>query len=64
MLELRAIKAGYGGHIVLRDVSLAVKPGTAVAVLGPNGPARPPCSGSRPGCSGPLRERCCWAGRT
>jgi branched-chain amino acid transport system ATP-binding protein len=37
MLELRGIEAGYGGHIVLRDVSLAVKPGTVVAVLGPNG---------------------------
>jgi branched-chain amino acid transport system ATP-binding protein len=37
MLELRAIEAGYSGHIVLRDVSLAVKPGTVVAVLGPNG---------------------------
>jgi branched-chain amino acid transport system ATP-binding protein len=37
MLELRGIEAGYGGHIVLRDVSLAVQPGTVVAVLGPNG---------------------------
>jgi branched-chain amino acid transport system ATP-binding protein len=37
MLELSGIKAGYGGHIVLRDVSLTVPPGTVVAVLGPNG---------------------------
>ena len=37
MLELRGIEAGYGGHIVLRDVSLTVAPGTVVAVLGPNG---------------------------
>ncbi len=37
MLELRGIEAGYGGHIVLRDVSLIVQPGTVVAVLGPNG---------------------------
>jgi branched-chain amino acid transport system ATP-binding protein len=37
MLELRGIDAGYGEHIVLRDVSLTVKPGTVVAVLGPNG---------------------------
>jgi branched-chain amino acid transport system ATP-binding protein len=37
VLELRGIEAGYGGHVVLRDVSLAVKPGTVVAVLGPNG---------------------------
>ncbi len=37
MLELRGIEAGYGGHTVLRDVSLTVPPGTVVAVLGPNG---------------------------
>ena len=37
MLELRRIAAGYGGHTVLRDVSLTVQPGTVVAVLGPNG---------------------------
>ena len=37
MLELRGIKAGYGEHTVLRDVSLTVPPGTVVAVLGPNG---------------------------
>jgi branched-chain amino acid transport system ATP-binding protein len=37
MLELRGIEAGYGGHIVLRDVSLSVPPATVVAVLGPNG---------------------------
>ena len=37
MLELRGIKAGYGEHTVLRDVSLTVQPGTVVAVLGPNG---------------------------
>jgi branched-chain amino acid transport system ATP-binding protein len=37
MLELRGIEAGYGSHIVLRDVSLTVPPGTVAAVLGPNG---------------------------
>jgi branched-chain amino acid transport system ATP-binding protein len=37
MLELRGIEAGYGEHIVLRDVSLSVPPGSVVAVLGPNG---------------------------
>jgi len=37
MLELRGIKAGYGEHMVLRDVWLTVELGTVVAVLGPNG---------------------------
>ena len=38
MLELHGIEAGYGArHTVLRDVSLAIQPGTVAAVLGPNG---------------------------
>jgi branched-chain amino acid transport system ATP-binding protein len=37
MLELRGIQAGYGEHVVLREVSLTVEPGSVVAVLGPNG---------------------------
>ena len=37
MLELRGIQAGYGDHVVLRDISLTVPAGTVVAVLGPNG---------------------------
>lgn len=37
MLELRGIEAGYDDHVVLREVSLTVSPGTVAAVLGPNG---------------------------
>jgi branched-chain amino acid transport system ATP-binding protein len=37
MLELRGIRAAYDEHVVLRDVSLTVRPGSVVAVLGPNG---------------------------
>jgi branched-chain amino acid transport system ATP-binding protein len=37
MLELKSVRAGYGGFQVLFDVSLEVKSGEAVAVIGPNG---------------------------
>jgi branched-chain amino acid transport system ATP-binding protein len=37
MLELRGVTAGYGGHTVLRDVTLVVPDRSVVALLGPNG---------------------------
>ena len=35
-LKVRALSAGYGGFLVLRDLSLEAKPGLTV-ILGPNG---------------------------
>jgi branched-chain amino acid transport system ATP-binding protein len=37
MLELRNVTAGYGGHVVLRNVTLKVPEGAVVALLGANG---------------------------
>jgi branched-chain amino acid transport system ATP-binding protein len=37
MLELTAVRAGYGSFQALFDVSLEVRGGEAVAVIGPNG---------------------------
>jgi branched-chain amino acid transport system ATP-binding protein len=37
MLELRAVRAGYGTFQALFDVSLEVRRGEAVGVIGPNG---------------------------
>jgi branched-chain amino acid transport system ATP-binding protein len=37
MLELRNVTAGYGNHLVIRDVSLVVPDSSVVALLGPNG---------------------------
>ena len=37
MLELRGVTAGYGDHVVLRDVDLTVPDHSVVALLGPNG---------------------------
>lgn len=36
-LVLRDVSAGYGDDLVLRDVDLAIPPGTLVGVIGPNG---------------------------
>jgi branched-chain amino acid transport system ATP-binding protein len=37
MLELERVSKWYGGLEALRDVSLAIEPGSLVAILGPNG---------------------------
>ncbi len=36
-LTLSDVAAGYGQHLVLRDVSLAIPEGTLAALIGPNG---------------------------
>ena len=37
MMELRQLRAGYGEHMVLDGVDLALCPGEVLALLGPNG---------------------------
>ena len=37
MLELKHVSVGYAGHVVLEDVSLALRPGRVLVLLGPNG---------------------------
>lgn len=37
LLELQSVSAGYGFHLVIRDVSLTVENGQLVALIGPNG---------------------------
>lgn len=37
MMELRQLRAGYGEHMVLDGVDLALRPGEVLALLGPNG---------------------------
>jgi iron complex transport system ATP-binding protein len=37
VLELKHVSVGYAGHVVLEDVSLALRPGRVLVLLGPNG---------------------------
>ena len=37
LLEARGLSAGYGGSQVLRDVTLAIRPGEAIGLMGRNG---------------------------
>jgi branched-chain amino acid transport system ATP-binding protein len=37
VLEVRGLHAGYGRHVILRDISLIVPRASIVAVVGPNG---------------------------
>lgn len=37
MMELRQLRAGYGEHMVLDGIDLALHPGEVLALLGPNG---------------------------
>ena len=37
MIQLKNIRAGYSGRLILKDVSLEFRPGEVLAVLGPNG---------------------------
>ncbi len=54
VLEVRGVSAGYDGLTVLRDVSLAVRPGELVAWWARTGPVSRRCSRwSRESCDHP-----------
>ncbi|WP_030175345.1 ABC transporter ATP-binding protein [Spirillospora albida] len=64
LLELSGVKAGYGAIEVLHGVDLALRPGTLLALLGPNGGGKSTAmrviAGLHPATGGEVR----YAGRT
>lgn len=54
MLEARELSVGYPGRTVLEDVSLAVRPGRVLVLLGPNGCGKSTLLRTLPGLQPPL----------
>lgn len=54
MLEVKNLSVGYPGRTVLEDVSLAVRPGRVLVLLGPNGCGKSTLLRTMPGLLPPL----------
>ncbi|MCY3838446.1 MAG: hypothetical protein OXH09_07380 [Gammaproteobacteria bacterium] len=65
-LELRDVGFTYPGseRAVLEGLSFAIPVGAKVAIVGENGPERPPSSSSCPDSTTPRPVPCCWTERT
>ena len=62
VLEIDGLTAGYNGSAVLRDVSLTVRPGEVVALLGANGAGKTTTLRTIVGVVKPMRGRVLFAG--
>jgi len=62
-LELRDVRAGYGGAPVLHGIDLAVRPGEILALLGPNGAGKSTTCRVAAGLLSPIAGKVYVAGR-
>jgi branched-chain amino acid transport system ATP-binding protein len=62
VLELDGLSAGYNGAAVLRDISLSVRPGEVVALLGANGAGKTTTLMTISGIVKPMRGRVLFSG--
>src|ERR1700722_5093744 len=62
VLELDGLTSGYNGSAVLRDVSLTVRPGEVVALLGATGAGKTPPLLTLPGMVSPMGGRVAFNG--
>jgi len=63
LLEIRNLHVGYGRVEAVRDISLAVKPGTIVSVIGPNGAGKTTLLGALMGLLPSKGELACLGAR-
>jgi branched-chain amino acid transport system ATP-binding protein len=64
MLELKDVHSGYGQQLVLRDVSVRLDPGEALAIIGPNGAGKSTLLKTVCGMLKPARGSVSWQGRS
>jgi branched-chain amino acid transport system ATP-binding protein len=64
VLELTDVHSGYGQQLVLRDVSVRLDAGQAVAVIGPNGAGKSTLLKTISGIVKPARGTVSWQGRS
>ena len=64
MLEVKNLSVGYPGRTVLEDVSLAVRPGRVLVLLGPNGCGKSTLLRTLPGLLPPLGGEILLDGRS
>ena len=54
-LEVKNLTMDFGGLRALDDISITIAQGEIVAIIGPNGAARPPSSTASPASTSPRR---------
>lgn len=64
VLEAEGVSFGYGEHLVIEDVSLAVAPGEFVALVGPNGSGKSTLLRLLLGLNAPSAGRVCLFGQS
>ena len=62
LLDIKGVSSGYGQHLVIRDVSLAIEQGQLIALIGPNGHGKTTLLRTISGSCAPERryDLACW----
>jgi len=64
VLEVRDLRASYGGAPALSGIALDVAPGDLAVIVGPNGAGKTPSSTRSRGCIASTQAACAWTAAT